>query len=78
MNNKKPQSGQELLKKLDDLLADVKKANKDFQKTRLKQKELSREIDKVEAEFNETEKELKRFEKKMINELDKAVLEFLS
>ena len=47
-------------------------------KTRIKQKELNLEIDKVEAEFNQTEWELKRFEKEMVNEMDKAILDFMS
>lgn len=50
----------ELIEMLDDLLADIKKANKDVAKTRLKQKKLMQEIDEVEAEFNQTDRELKR------------------
>ena len=49
-----------------------------MKKTLIKANELNREIDKVEAEFKQTERQLKRFEKEMVNEMDKAVLDFLS
>lgn len=71
-----PNNEKELFKMLDDLLADIKQTNKDIVKIRIKQKEFIQEIDTVETEFNQTERELKRFEKDMVTEMDKAVLEF--
>jgi septal ring factor EnvC (AmiA/AmiB activator) len=54
-----PRNEKELFEMLDDLIADIKEANKDVEKTRLKQKKLMQEIDEVEAEFNKIDRELK-------------------
>lgn len=67
------------IKKAQDLLAKVKKANSDFiQKTDVLIKNINQGIDQADQELKKGQKEFRNFEKDAVNKMDKAVLEFLS
>lgn len=72
-------STQDIIKKADELLNDIKLATVDFtNKTNVIIADIKNKTDKAIKDFNKTEKELKEFEENMSNEIDKAVIDFVS
>jgi len=67
-----------IVQRADKLLNEIKQANKDMLKTLTFAGNLNNEIDKTIEDFEKTEKELEKFEKDTVNEMDKAVLDFVS
>jgi len=67
-----------IVQRADKLLEDIKQTNKDMLKTLTFAGNLNNEIDKTIEDFEKTEKELEKFEKDTVNEMDKAVLDFVS
>ncbi|MBT3729900.1 hypothetical protein HON59_02270 [bacterium] len=68
-----------IIKEADELLNKIKSTNADFkEKTDNIIANINNKIDSTEKDFKATEKELKKFEKNTVDEIDKAVLDFVS
>lgn len=69
--------GQDLIKRMDRLLVDIKKANSNFDK---KTSKIIKDTDKTARELDKMnlDKELGKVEKNAVREMDAAVLDFLS
>ena len=68
-----------ILREADELLEDIKRANKDFEKKTDKIiKDINTDIDTEEKTVKKTEKELEKFEKDTVNKIDRAILESIS
>lgn len=78
-NNPIQKNTEDMLKEADELLANIRQANTDFkQKTDGIITDINEKVDTATKDFNKTEKELKKFEKDTINEIDKIIIESVS
>lgn len=78
-NNPIQKNTTDMLKEADELLANIRQANTDFkQKTDGIITDINEKVDTATKDFNKTEKELKKFEKDTINEIDKIIIESVS
>lgn len=69
---------EEVKKGLDDLLIEINENDKEILHTLTSAGKLNKEIDKTLEDFENTEKELKQFEKSVVNEIDDSVIEYIS
>jgi hypothetical protein len=77
MNNNN--STQDVIKKADELLNDIKQATVDFtNKTNIMMADIKKKTNSAVKDFSKTEKELKKFEEDASNEIDKAIIEFVA
>jgi peptidoglycan hydrolase CwlO-like protein len=66
-------------KEADKLIKEMKQVSTDFvDRTDMLVGDINKDIDSTEKDFKETERELKKFEKETVNEIDKAVIDFVS